>query len=116
MKYGSVEWRSILSLKASVIVGFVLTWNLGFSVAIYVNGGMTRMSFPAAWIIGATCFIASGFFAAIAMSGRFREFVLAPTRQHNFRRGDFVFLAFLVGTLGVLVPISAASFISATGG
>jgi len=102
MKNGVVEWRSLASLKASVIVTFIVLWNAGCLVGVHLNGGFGRLTNRASAIaIAVTCAVACAFALAVALSTEVQDVLLADSRRHNFRQSDFLFVAFLSGMLAV---------------
>jgi hypothetical protein len=105
MKNGKIEWRSLASLKTSVILTFVVLWNAGFLTGLYLNGGFGPLarSRAAAIAVAATCAATCGFTLALALSRGVQDALLAESRRDDFRRGDFVFLALLTGGLCVAI-------------
>mgnify|MGYP003388897298 CR=1 FL=1 len=37
-----LDWKSLISLKIPVLIGFVVLWSAGFLLAIYLGGGGLR--------------------------------------------------------------------------
>ena len=65
-----IEWRSLASLKVSVIVAFVLIWNAGFLLAMYLGGGGLRggLSPIGMKVTGVVCLAACLFSLSVAAS------------------------------------------------
>jgi len=102
MKNGVLEWRSLASLKASVIVIFIVLWNVGCLIGVQLNGGFGQLTNRASAIaMAVTCIAACAFALAVALSTEVQDVLLADSRRHNFRRSDFLFVAFLTGILAV---------------
>ena len=102
MKNGVLEWRSLASLKASVIVTFIVLWNAGCLVGVYLNDGFGQLTNrESAIAMAVTCSAACVFALSVALSAAVQDALLAESRRHNFRRGDFLFVAFLTGMLAI---------------
>lgn len=101
-------------MKIPVIIAFILVWNIGCLVAIYLNGGAGSLTDPMTELaMGIACLAASIFTAAVGSSEALQNRVIAPTRRHNYRSGVFLFVAFLCGALSVIaLTFSAAGFAS----
>jgi hypothetical protein len=98
-----LEWRSLVSLKAPVIVAFVLIWNAGFLFAMHLGGGGLKggLSPIGLKISGFVCFAACLFSLSVAASKPVQEVLIAPSRADNFNSKEFYFLAFVLGALAV---------------
>lgn len=98
-----LEWRSLVSLKASAIVAFVVLWNAGCLVGIHLSGGFGRpINREAAIAMAVTCAAASVFALAIALSVGLQSMLIAKSRRHDFRRIDFLIVAFIAGLLAFM--------------
>jgi len=98
-----LEWRSLVSLKAPVIIAFVLIWNAGFSLAMHLGGGGLRggLSPIGMKVTGFVCLAACLFSLSIAVSKPLQAALIAPSRAGNFNSKEFYFLAFVSGALAV---------------
>ncbi|MEM8859445.1 MAG: hypothetical protein AAGD96_14045 [Chloroflexota bacterium] len=92
-----IRFKSLLSLKAYVIVAFIAFWNAGFLLGRYLGGGGIQASFePVAMkTTGITCALAGLFFLSVAASTKVQSILVAPSRSNNFRSREFYILAFL---------------------
>ena len=99
----SLNWRSILSLKAWVLVTFLVLWNLGFFVSMQAGGGgLTGGLAPAGMkISGYVCLAACAFSLSVATSKSIQSFLIAPSRAANFSTREFYFIAFITGFLAI---------------
>ncbi len=97
------QWRSYLSLKTSVLVAFLIIWNLGFVVAMYGFGdGFGAPITPNAGIvISVICICACIFGLIVSFSEKFRNNLLEPKRAHDYRVKDFYLLSFITFVLAV---------------
>ena len=98
-----LQWRSVTSLKASVLVTFVLLWNAGFLISIYIgggswSGGQTSLGMK---ISGLVCLAACLFTFAVARSKSVQEKLIAPSRSEYFNTREFYFLAVVSGVLAI---------------
>ena len=96
-----LEWRSFVSLKAPVIVAFVLIWNAGLLLAMHLGGGglkggLTPIGMK---ITGVVCLAACLFSLSVAASKSVQAALIAPSRAANFNSKEFYFLAFVLGAL-----------------
>ena len=98
-----LEWRSLVSLKAPVIVAFVLIWNAGFLLAMYLGGGGLKggLSPIGMKVTGVDCLAACLFSLSVAASKPVQAALIAPSRAANFNSKEFYFLAFVSGALAV---------------
>jgi len=114
MKSGVLEWRSLASLKASVIVAFIVLWNAGCVIGVYLNGGFEQLTNRGSAIaLAGTCAAACAFGLAVALSARVQDAFLAESRRHNFRRSDFFFIALITGLLAVFSLIATNAYFDA---
>lgn len=95
--------KSILSLKASVLIAFVAIWNAGFLYALYVADWNPDNIFKkeSMTIQGLTCLFACIFSLAVAMFKPLQDFVVADSRQSNFRVLEFYFFALITAVLAI---------------
>jgi len=98
-----IEWRSLASLKVSVIVAFVLIWNAGFLLAMYLGGGGLRggLSPIGMKVTGVVCLAACLFSLSVAASRTVQAVLITPSRVENFNPKEFYFLAFVSGVIAV---------------
>lgn len=102
LQIGVLEWRSLASLKASVIVCFVVLWNAGCLISVYLNNGFGQLTnWESLIAMALTCFAASAFALAVALSTGVQDVVLAESRRQNFRRSDFLFIGLVTGLLAM---------------
>ena len=99
-----LEWRSYFSLKAWVLVTFVVVWNGGFLVAILTSGGTLEAVTisPGRWIVNGVLLLACAFGLVVATNTKLQDALVAPTRRHNFRVNEFYFLSFVTFMLVVI--------------
>jgi hypothetical protein len=98
-----LNWRSLVSLKVSVIIAFIIIWNMGFYLAMYLgggglSGGLTPIGLE---VSGYTCLLASIFSLSVAMLKPIQGLLIAPSRASNFSPKEFYFLALVAGFLAV---------------
>ncbi len=87
-----LEWRSLVSLKTPVIVGFIIAWNAGVLFANYSGGeGFWTFTPKSMKMAGFVCLGASLFSLAVAAVKPFQAVVIAPTRAKHFTPKDFFF-------------------------
>jgi len=109
-----LNWRSLISLKVPVIVTFILLWNAGFLLAMYLgggglHGGLTPIGMK---ITGYVCLIACLFTLLVATIKPVQTLVVAPSRADNFSSKEFYFLAILSGVLAIsrfIFPVAEIS-------
>ncbi len=93
------KWRSLISLKAPVIIAFILLWNSGILLAMYLGGGgLTPIGME---VTGYVCLVACLFSLSVARSTTVQSLVIAPSRAANFNSKEFYFLALLSGFLAI---------------
>ena len=107
-----LEWRSYISLKASVLIVFVALWNAGILYAMFLGGGGPRGGLTPVGmkVTGFVCVAASIFALSVAMSKSLQSSLVAPTREKNFNSREFYFLAFVTGVLAIsrfVFPVGA---------
>lgn len=97
------QWRSYLSLKTSVLVIFLLAWNIGFLIAMYAFGnGFGLPITPKAGIaISIVCICACIFCLAVSCFPNIRSKLLEPTRAKDYRSQDFYLLSFVTFVLSI---------------
>lgn len=98
-----LNWKSLISLKAPVIVAFVFLWNAGFLIAMYLgggglSGGLTPIGME---ITGYVCLLACLFSLSVATIKRVQSALIAPSRADNFNAKEFYFIAFITGVLAI---------------
>jgi len=98
-----LNWKSLLSLKAPVIIAFVLLWNAGFFLAMYLGGGGLRGGLTPIGmeITGYICLVACLFSLSVATIRRVQSILIAPSRAENFNTKEFYFIAFITGVLAI---------------
>ncbi|BFM49019.1 hypothetical protein [Marinomonas sp. THO17] len=98
-----LELRSLVSLKVSVIVAFVLIWNAGLLFAMYLGGGGLSggLSPIGMKVTGAVCLAVCLFSLSVAALKPVQAALVAPSRAGNFNSKEFYFLAFVSGALAV---------------
>ncbi len=97
------KWRSLISLKAPVIIAFILLWNSGILLAMYLGGGGLRGGLTPIGmeVTGYVCLVACLFSLSVARSTTVQSLVIAPSRAANFNSKEFYFLALLSGFLAI---------------
>lgn len=98
-----LNWKSLISLKTTVIVTFILTWNAGFFLAMYLGGGglgggVTPIGMQ---ITGYVCLAAFLFSISVAVLKPVQTALIEPTRAVDFSSREFYFFAFVTGVLAV---------------
>ena len=98
-----LEWRSLVSLKAPVIILFVVFWNAGFMLAMYLGGGgllggLTPIGMK---VTGFVCLSACIFSLAVATIKPLQLALIAPSRAKCFNPKEFYFLAFVSGFFAI---------------
>ena len=95
--------HSILSVKKSVLIGFVVFWNIGFLVAFYFGGGgIEGMFSPVSMKVqGILCSVASLFFLSIAILKPVQNLVVLKDRIESFNPIGFYFVAFITAMLAI---------------
>ena len=98
-----MDWKSFVSLKAYVLIAFVVIWNAGFLLAMQLGGGGLRGGLTPIGmkITGAVCIAACIFSLLVACIKPIQARLVAPARAHNFNVKEFYFLAFVSGVLGI---------------
>jgi hypothetical protein len=85
-----------------VLVGYVVAWNAVMLVAIWLNGGMGRFRSSEAMLVAAfACLVTTVLASTVMLSGRVREFVLAPTRRDQYEPGPYFTIAVVAAALGI---------------
>lgn len=99
------QWRSLLSLKTSVLILFLLIWNLGFVVAMYGfgNGFSQPITPETGVVISIICICTCVFSLAVSFSSRIRAKLLATTRKQDYRAKDFYLLSFVTFMLSIVM-------------
>lgn len=98
-----IRFKSVLSLKAYILIFFAIAWNAGFLTGRYLGGGGVKGSFePIALethgvVGGAACL----FFLCAANPRIAQKYFIAPSRSQNYRPREFYLLAFVTGGLTV---------------
>ena len=112
-----LDWRSLASLKVSVIVAFIVLWNGGLFLASYLGGAGLAITTPVGFAVSGAVFLgASAFFILVARLKRIQEVVVAPERAANFNPKEFYFAALVAGLLAVghlAISISGGAFVDA---
>ena len=95
--------KSIFSVKKSILIGFVIFWNIGFIIAFYFgDGGIEGMFSPRSMKVqGIVCAIASLFCLSIAIFKPVQERVVLKDRVESFEPLGFYFIAFIAGILAI---------------
>ena len=97
-----IDWRSLASLRVSVIVAFVVLWNSGLFLASYLGGGDWTSVTPVGLVVSGAVFLgASAFSLLVARFKRIQNVVVAPERSANFNPKEFYFVAVVCGLLAV---------------
>jgi hypothetical protein len=98
-----LEWKSLVSLKTSVIVAFVLLWNAGFFMAMHLGGGGLRGGLTPIGmeITGYACLAVTVFGLSVATLKPVQLSLIEPSRSGNFNPKEFYFLAFVSGVLAI---------------
>ncbi|MEM9774209.1 MAG: hypothetical protein AAF902_06485 [Chloroflexota bacterium] len=96
-----IRFKTFLSLKAVVIVGFCVFWGAGFQFGRYLGGGDVKGSFEpiALKTVGITCAFACLFFLSVASLKKAQAILVAPSRSNDFRPREFYLLAFVTFVL-----------------
>ena len=110
----SMNWRSIVSLKVQVLIGFVLLWNLGLFYAASLGGGFPEGALTPAGMraTGYVCLLALSFCLAVARLKPIQSLVVAPSRANNFNSKEFYLMALTLGFLTLsrfLFPFGAST-------
>lgn len=105
-----LHWKSLLSLKTPVIVGFVAIWSAGFVFALQLGGGGLAggLSPVGMRATGVLCALAFTFSVTVAAYRSVQAWVIEPARAADFSPKEFYCLALIAGVLAVLqfsVPI-----------
>lgn len=98
-----IQLKSLLSLKISVIISFVVFWNAGFLLGRYLGGGDIQASFEpiAMKTAGITSIFVGLFSLLIAASKKMQSILVSPARSDSFRSREFYILAFITCGLGL---------------
>ena len=98
-----LDWKSLLSLKTSVIIAFVVIWNAGFLLAMYLGGGGLNgaLTDTGMRVSGYVCLAACLFSLSVALSKPLQSILIEPNRAENFNTKEFYFLAFISGALAI---------------
>ena len=94
----SLEPKSILSLRVSSAVVFIVMWNVGLLSARSLGAPFSQ---PGLIVGGLTGLATAACAIAIVKSSPFRRLALHPSRLHLYRPGFFVFIALVTGLIGV---------------
>ena len=95
--------HSILSVKKTVLISFVVFWNIGFLIAFYFGGGgIEGMFSPLSMKVqGIVCVIASLFCLSIAVLKPVQKLVVLEDRIESFNPIGFYFVAFIAAILAI---------------
>ncbi len=112
MNIFQMNWRSFLSLKAYVLVIFVVLWNLGLLYDFIIEGRsiIADKSSTGLKISGFTCLAACVFAIAVAKSKNIQDILVAPKRNHNFNVKEFYFMAFIMGSFAISMLVFQSSW------
>jgi len=101
------QLRSFASIKTSVLIAFIILWNLGFLIALYGfgDGFGYPMSPRGGIVISITCFSAFIFSACILFSPKIREKLLESSRAHNYREKHFYIFCLVSFSLSVVMLV-----------
>ncbi|MEO1022822.1 MAG: hypothetical protein AAFW89_09770, partial [Bacteroidota bacterium] len=92
-----------LIIKKSVLIGFVIFWNIGFLIAFYFGQGEIEGMFSplSLKIQGITCAIASVFCLSIALFKPVQNLVIRKDRIESFTPVGLYFVAFIAAVLAI---------------
>ena len=91
------------SLQQSVLIGFVVFWNVGFLIALYLGGGGIQGMFSplSIKVQGIVCVIASLFCLSIAVLKPVQKLVVLEDKIESFTPVGFYFVAFITAMLAI---------------
>lgn len=103
----SQQRYSFGSLKGKLIIGFLLSWNLGFVLAAVSDSfSVGPCSQLGSAIVSFVCLVSSAASGAIAASERVQACCIAPSRKHNFRAYDFGVMSFITAISGIASAVN----------
>ena len=95
----------LASLKPWVIIAHLVSWNIFFGIAIYLNG-LGPIKNPMSLLLTAIiCCWTAIFFLSVPLNEKVRNYVLSPNRTKHYNAFDFYLVGFICSalTIGALI-------------
>jgi hypothetical protein len=88
-------------VRVSVLIGWVIAWNVLLGTSVWLNGGLGRAKVPsAAWPTALALVGSCGFCILLLLSRATQSWALRPTGQLSAIRQELWFIVLLTGGMG----------------
>ena len=99
-----IKWKSLLSLKISVIIIWIVLWNILLGVAVYFNDGLGPIRNTSAGLIASFAFLVTAFFCFVLITHEhFRNSLLDAKRGIPYHQSPFLALGIIMMLIGIAV-------------